>query len=188
MAVDMGVSWINLALPGISNSLIVRWVDQLLTTRKNNRNTTCVITLTESGRHEDMQSMDRSLVTQQRVLEKLTVDIYGQITILMLKYPEVKFLVAHNFTDRASELPCERTWLEVMLDQPVQNGTHIVISEHIEQMNYDARFPDVLDIMDRAAARMDLLDSCQYCFKEDSRHPNEQGHRLWADYLLGQLK
>jgi hypothetical protein len=74
-----------------------------------------------------------------------------------------------------------------MLDKQIQNGTHVVISEHIEQMNYEARFPDVLDIMNRAGSRIDLLDSCDYCFKEDSRHPNEMGHAMWADYLTTQI-
>jgi hypothetical protein len=74
-----------------------------------------------------------------------------------------------------------------MLGKNIQNETHIVISEHIDQMNYNGRFPDVLDIMDRASARMDLLDSCEFSFKEDSRHPTEAGHKLWANYLLTQL-
>jgi len=193
MSTKLNANWINLAMPGGSNALIVNWVNNLLETisaqsyYKKNDKITCVITLTESGRHEDMRLIDRSLVTQQRVLEKITSEIYSRITILMLKYPDVKFIIGHNFTDSASDLPCKRSWLEVMLDQQIQNGTHIVVSEHIEQMNYDARFPDVLDIITRAEARMDLLDLCQYCYKEDSRHPNEQGHKLWAEYLLSQL-
>jgi hypothetical protein len=194
MAQELKSNWINLAMPGGSNSLIVSWVEMLLDTMSSQKYyrdidgpIRCVITLTESGRHEDMRLIDRSLGTQQQVLEKITAEIYGRITVLMLKHPEVKFIIGHNFTDSVSTMPCKQSWLEVMLGKQIQNGTHIVISEHIEQMNYDARFPDVLDIMSRAEARMDLLDSCAYCYKEDSRHPNEQGHRMWADYLLGQI-
>jgi hypothetical protein len=187
MSRELGSSWINLALPGASNSLVIGWIDTLLSHRWLHEDTICVLTLTESGRHEDLQLIDRSLGTQQRALEKIVTHSYGQVDWLRLKHPKVKFVVAHNFTDRVGTTALEKTWLEVMLDRQIQNGTHIVISEHIEQMNYDARFPDVLDIMDRAAARMDLLDSCEYCFKEDSRHPNEQGHELWANYLLTQI-
>jgi hypothetical protein len=184
MSRALGCSWTNLALPGASNSLIISWLDILLSNDWVYEDTTCVVTLTESGRHEDLQLIERSLGTQQRVLEKIVTHSYGEIDWLRLKHPKVNFIVAHNFTDSVGVTALKDSWLEVMLNQPVQNGTHIVISEHIEQMNYDARFPDVLDIMDRAAARMDLLDSCEFCYKEDSRHPNEQGHWLWADYLL----
>jgi hypothetical protein len=107
--------------------------------------------------------------------------------MLRLKHPTIKFVIGHNFTDGFSDQVCEKNWLEVMLDKKIQNDTHIVVSEHIEQMNYDARFPDVLDIMDKAKERIDLLDSCQHCFKEDSRHPNVNGHYLWAQYLLKQI-
>jgi hypothetical protein len=180
-------NWINLALPGISNSLMLKWAESSIVSSQSYKSVVCVITLTESGRHEDLRLIDRSLVTQQRVLENILQQTYNEITVLRLRYPRVKFVVAHNFTDGIDTTVCNRNWLEVMLDQQIQNGTHVVISEHIEQMNYEARFPDVLDIMGRASARMNLLDSCTYCFKEDSRHPTEQGHALWADYLATQI-
>jgi hypothetical protein len=187
MSNQLGTSWINLALPGGSNTLMLTWLEQLLEKNLTYKNIICAITLTESGRHEDLQLIDRSLITQQRVLEKIVSTAYGQIQTLALRYPNVKFVVGHNFTDSCGTMPVERSWLEVMLGTTIQNGTHIVISEHIDQMNYEGRFPDVIEIMDRASARMDLLDSCEYSFKEDSRHPNEQGHKLWANYLLTQI-
>ena len=179
--------WINLALPGISNSLMLKWAESGIVSNQSYKSIVCVITLTESGRHEDLRLIDRKLSTQQKVLENILQQTYNEITALRLRYPRVKFVVAHNFTDSIDTTVCDRTWLEVMLDRQVQNSTHIVIGEHIEQMNYEARFPDVLDIMGRANARIDLLDNCQYCFKEDSRHPNEMGHELWANYLVTQI-
>jgi hypothetical protein len=181
-------SWANVALPGISNSLMLDWADYICeSTQSNSPRIVCVITLTESGRHEDLRLIDRSLITQQRVLENILSQTYQRITLLRLKYPHIQFIVGHNFTDSLDDFVCDRTWLEVMLEKPIQNGTHVVISEHIDQMNYDAKFPDVLDIMDKASARMDLLDQCPYCFSEDSRHPNEVGHILWANYLLSKI-
>lgn len=187
MAERMWADWMNLALPGGSNTLMLNWLEKLLAKNLKYNEIVCVITLTESGRHEDLQLIDRSLVTQQRVLEKIVTIAYGQIQTLALRYPNIKFVVAHNFTDSCSNIPVKKSWLEVMLDTTIQDGTHIVISEHIDQMNYEGRFPDVLDIMDRAGKRMDLLESCKFSFKEDSRHPTEAGHKLWAEYLLTQL-
>ena len=107
---------------------------------------------------------------------------------LRLRFPNVVFKVAHNFTDG---LPghdvIERSWLEVLTNKLIQNNTFIVVSDHIKQLNYDHVYPDAVDVIDRALARIDVMDSCVYCCKEDSRHPVEAGHELWANYLKTQL-
>lgn len=181
--------WINLALPGGSNEWMLDNLDRLLKQFLEYRKIVVVVTLTESGRHEELRSMDRGLITQQMVLLHLLARTYNKINQLKDEYPSVKFLVAHNFTDGAEGLLdlCDRSWLEVMIDKSIQKNTHIVVSDHINQMNYEQIFPDALDIIERAQSRIDLLDSCEYCYKEDSRHPNEQGHRLWAEYLITQI-
>lgn len=190
MSKELNSSWVNLALPGGSNALMLSWLDTFL----NNiilpyKEIVCVITLTESGRHEELQMIDRTLITQQEVLEDILANTYYDIKVLEKKHEKIKFVVGHNFTDGNNSTIdlCNMTWLEAMLDKEIQNNTYIVVSDHIEQMNYERRFPDVFDIIDRAEARIDLLDSCVHCYKEDSRHPNETGHAIWADYLLDRL-
>lgn len=188
MSDELKSQWFNLALPGCSNAYILQELDIVLANITANL-TVCCITLTESGRHEELAMIDKTLPTQQLVLLDLLAKTYLQIEELQRKYPRVKFIVGHNFTDRATGIidVCEKSWLEVMLGQTIQMNTHIVVSEHIQQMNYERRYPDVLTIIDRAQSRIDLLDNCKYCFKEDSRHPNEEGHRMWAEYLLSQI-
>jgi len=98
------------------------------------------------------------------------------------------FVVSHNFTDSApNKLTCKHNWLEIMLDQTIQNNTHLVVSDYIGYMNSPRRYPDVLDIIDRAEKRITLMDNCTHCNKEDTRHPTEQGHELWSQYLMAQL-
>ena len=74
-----------------------------------------------------------------------------------------------------------------MLDQLIQNETHIVVSEHIKQLNYNYTYPDTLNVIDRAMERVKLLDLCIHCCKEDTRHPTETGHKIWANYLITQI-
>jgi hypothetical protein len=187
MSESLQFDWANIALPGGSNTCVVSWLSMFLDTmHKQYDEIICTVTLTESGRHEDMQYIDRTL-TQQQNLEKIVAIAYGQVQTIALKHPKVKFIIAHNFTDPVGVTACDKTWLEVMLGKQVRNNTHIVVSEHIKQMNYDIRFSDVLDVMDKAEARMDVLDSCDHCYKEDSRHPNEKGHAMWAEYLLTKI-
>lgn len=180
-------NWINLALPGGSNEWMLNNLELLLPTIKEKK-VICIITLTESGRHGELRLIDRALPTQQAVLEKILAHTYSRITDLQTRYPGVVFVTAHNFTDALDTVlePTPRSWLEVMFaSKRIQNGTHVVVSDYIEQMNYEKRFPDVLDIITKAQHRINIMDHCIFCNKEDTRHPTEQGHTIWAEYLKG---
>jgi hypothetical protein len=186
---DLGADWINLALPGISNQRMFTWLEQLLSRRLHYANTTCIITLTESGRHEELNWLKQDLGSLQTNLERMLDNSYKWIGEIQKRYPSIKFVVTHSFTDsRPSKLNvCQQTWLEVLTNSAIQNNTHVVVSEHIKQLNYNHTYTDTPDVIDRALERINLLDSCTYCYKHDSRHPNEQGHKLWAQYLLTQI-
>jgi hypothetical protein len=189
IAEELKADWINLALPGISNHMMCNWLAQLLSRHVHGKNTVCVITLTESGRHEEINWLKTDLNTLHDNLIAMVDRTYNDIEQLAKKYPSIKFVVAHNFTDgRPTKLNmCDRNWLEVMTNSHIQNNTHIVVSEHIEQLNYHYTYPDTLSVIDQALARVEILDSCKYTYKQDSRHPTEYGHELWANYLLSQI-
>jgi len=183
---QLGSDWINLALPGGSNTLMLDWLSALLPTVEH-KIVICTITLTESGRHEDIYNLAKH-PTQQAALTTIVNSTYNKIRNIKSRYPTIKFVVAHNFTDPVpNELTCERSWLEVMLEKKISNSTHLAVSEYIEQMNSKHRYPDVLEVIDRAEKRITLMDNCAHCNKEDSRHPTEQGHVLWSKYIMAQL-
>ena len=179
--------WINLALPGGSNRLMLSWLTELLKQDFKYDSITCIITLTESGRHEEQGWVDSTLPTLQLVLEKIVTTTYSVIDTFKFNYPAIKFIVAHNFTDRVTTTALELNWVEVMVGQKIQNNTFVVISDYIKYLNNNRTFPDKVEVIDRALTRLDILDQCSYCNKEDSRHPTEQGHTMWAEYLISQL-
>ena len=182
---QLGTDWMNLALPGGSNYCMLNWLGQLLD-RKHNQSIVCVITLTEAGRHEEQRWASGNSL--QTALKNIVFKEYSMIKELRLRFPKVTFRVAHNFTDSiGGHGVIERSWLEILTNQQLQDDTYIVISDHIKQLNYDRTYPDTIEVIDRALNRIDVLDACDYCCKEDSRHPLEQGHRLWADYLVTQV-
>jgi hypothetical protein len=189
IAEELKADWINLSLPGISNQMMCGWLEHLLSRHVHGSNTVCIITLTESGRHDEITWLNAELKTLQHNLQTMLDRTYVNIEQMQKKYPSIKFIVAHNFSDsRPTQLNmCDRNWLEVMTNSSIQNNTHIVVSEHIQQLNYSYTYPDTPDIIDQALQRVDILDACKYTYKEDSRHPTEYGHRLWADYLMSQL-
>lgn len=182
-------NWINLALPGASNEMVLDWLSKLLASNQiKERHVTCIITLTEAGRHLENLLPAADETSQQQALVTILEHTYNKTQHLKEKYPNINFLAAHNFTDGLDGYGLlDKTWLEVLLDYQIQNGTFIVVSEHIDQMNYSKTYRDKLEIVEKALARIELLDRCEYCNKEDSRHPTEQGHILWADYLIGRI-
>jgi hypothetical protein len=186
MSEQLAYDWMNLALPGGSNYCMLNWLVQLLDRRYHYQTITCVITLTEAGRHEEIRWAKGDLL--QPALKQIVLKEYRMIDELRLRFPRVVFQVAHNFTD---SLPgygvIERTWLEILTGQQLQDNTYIVVSDHIRQLNYERTYPDTVDVIDRALKRIDILDACDYCCQEDSRHPLEQGHQRWANYLLTQI-
>lgn len=186
LTAQLDTDWMNLALPGGSNYCMIEWLAQLLDRKYNYQKITCVITLTEAGRHEEIVWAQGQLL--QPALESMVAKTYAMIKQLRLRFPRVIFKVAHNFTDSLPGFDvAERTWIEVLTNQALQDNTFIVVSDHIQQLNYDRTYPDTPDVIDRALKRIDILDTCDYCCKQDSRHPTEQGHQLWADYLVTQL-
>ncbi len=187
LADRIDADWINFALPGASNQLIINWLTELLLTITDYNSIICVITLTESGRHEELSLIDKlKYPTLKETLDGILCNTYQQISLLQEKYKNIKFLIAHNFTDGITSSDVQltdKTWLEVLLNKPINNSTRIVVSEHIGQMNYVKKFIDRLDVIELAEKRIDLLDNCMYCNSGDTRHPTEQGHKLWSDYL-----
>lgn len=183
---QLDYDWMNLALPGASNFCMLNWLGQLLDRKYNYQSITCVVTLTEAGRHEEINWARGDLL--QPALEHIVAKTYSMIKELRLRFPRVTFKVAHNFSDGIpGHGVVERSWLEVLTDQPLQDNTFIVVSDHIKQLNYNRTYPDTVEVIDRALRRIDILDACDHCCREDSRHPLEQGHKLWADYLRTQL-
>lgn len=183
---QLDYDWMNLALPGGSNYCMLNWLGQLLTRKFNYAQITCIITLTEAGRHEEISWATGKLL--QPALKNIVSKTYAMIKELRLRFPRVEFKIAHNFTDSVPGYNViEKTWLEVLTNQQLQDDTFIVVSDHIKQLNYDHTYPDTIDVIDQALKRIDILDACEYCCKEDSRHPLEQGHKLWADYLVTHL-
>jgi hypothetical protein len=183
---QLNTDWMNIALPGGSNYCVLNWLGQLLNRKFNYASIVCIITLSESGRHEEIAWANGKLL--QTSLNNIVIKTYSMVQELRLRFPKVQFKVAHSFTDSVpGHNVLEKTWLEILTGRQLQDNTFIVMSDHIKQLNYDRVFVDTPEVIDQALKRINILDSCDYCSKQDSRHPIEQGHQAWANYLVTQL-
>ena len=117
-----------------------------------------------------------------------------RINRLMLTNPDVKILAGYNFIDPViSDQFLPDTWLD-LLHHDDSGKCHIVLSEHIDILsNWLLELTDIppsavrtwaLELINRSLARINRLDGSPYNNTEDSRHPTERGHEIWAEYLL----
>lgn len=201
IAKKLNADWINIAIPGESNSWMITQAKKILCSDiiKQYTQVYITLTLTEFGRKEDYNiiSDNQEVITLGNIFEVYNRHIEQQIDQLISDNPEVKIVVGYNFVDPAiSNKFLPDTWLD-LLYQDATGKCHIVLSEHIDILsNWLAQLTNIpstdiklwaLDLIEQSLLRINRLDSSPYNTSEDSRHPTEAGHEIWAEYLLKHL-
>lgn len=201
IARQLNADWINIAIPGESNSWMIDRAEKLLRSDiiLEYKKVYLTLTLTEFGRKNDYFIFrDKAdVIALDNIFGVYNQEIEQRINRLILANPNVKFLVGYNFVDPAitnNFLP--DTWLD-LLYWDATGRCHIVLSEHIEILGNwleeltKINRTDILDfklqLIERSLTRVNRLDNSPHNNSEDSRHPTERGHEIWAEYLLRHL-
>ena len=198
LADNLGYDWVNLAEPGISNSVILDYVEQFKTSELYQKYeiVQVAVVLTETGR--ELQALDWKNHTKE--LQTSEQKIFNQIKKLVDQ--KISFLVARNFTYNYAETHVPNNiqfvkdnWQTVLLRtqgiDPVEisgpaSGVALWIYENhnpsvIKNKDYK-QF--VVDTVESAQPLWDALDFSIYNYQHATRHPTEQGHEIWACYLF----
>lgn len=198
IANKLNADWINVAIPGESNTWMVEKLSELLDSgiTKHYSQTYITVTLTELGRKDDYFALvkHKDTITTDTVFATISQEIHDKINLLKDNYPEVKIVVGYNFVDPVPNnkvLP--DTWLD-LLYKDNSMSCHIVLSEHITILcNWLRELTTIhkfeirnweLGLIERSLARVNRLDNSKYNNTEDSRHPTEDGHAIWAEHLF----
>lgn len=202
IAQKINADWINIAIPGESNTWIIDKAEKILRSDivKQYTQIYLTLTLTEFGRKDDYFIIrnNSGSITTSNIFEVYNQEIERYVDQLISDNPEVNIVVGYNFVDPAiSNKFLPDTWLD-LLYQDATGKCHIVLSEHIDILgNWLSELTkisptDILDfklqLIDQSLIRINRLDNSPYNNSEDSRHPTELGHRIWAEYLLSNLK
>ena len=197
LADSISADWINLSKAGISNSVIVDYLDYFKNTYKykNYKQIFVVIVLTETGR--ELQQLDWK--AHKKVLQTSEQKIYNAIENHVEK--KMSFTVARNFTVnyKRTRVPrninfVEKNWQTVLFEH--ENITPVNVTGPASGVaigTYENYNPGVvnnsdykqflIDTVDSAQPLWDAIDKCDLNYKRLTKHPTEQGHRIWADYL-----
>ena len=201
--------WINIAVPSVSNYWIVNQLRTLNRVRSQvpYKHLYVIITLTEFYRElPEILAIDQyrklvSQVTSVAELNQVLVDIV-QDTILDNIPADTTLIIGRNYVNdhwpKLEKYSLSKSWLEVLTNQVFDHDCYVMgmlgtnkLIEAKDMFNLtDTRFQtDMLDVFAHANRRINLLESCEFSLPyKHYRHPDPQGHTLWADYIYGEMQ
>jgi hypothetical protein len=206
MAQQLNCDFINIARPGASNIAIHDMLANVLAKLdKEYDHIDVCITLTELGREliGDPIWINDTLdyTSLNNFLSSYEATMLSKFQILFDQYPKINFLIARNFTSTFNEnlnivKHAEKTWVEVLSENQDIN----MYPNSIRLMTGLAMGPlekflinkqlkklfkrELVELLYQGSEGIDWLEESKFNYKIYSKHPNEEGHRLWADYLL----
>ena len=205
-----GVDFVNFGMPGYANLAIVNQLFKNIVPAYQHQyqKITVVITLTEICREIMLDPIWVNQAQSFRDVNNFLLDyekaMFATITDYKNQFPNIEVKVGRNFTytfpENVPEFEFEQTWIDV-------------IAEHTGQHNYPKNLrvlsgvatdplveyfeknkiptpqwkPEFVTMLSDGIDAVNWLDNSPCNYKKFTRHPNEQGHRLWADYLYQQL-
>lgn len=165
-----------------------------------------VWTLTENGREayrdpiwspDSANSLDNFLSEYERRM------FHSIQTNFIDAHPKIKFLIARNFTytfaenkDILGDVLVENTWVDCLAEQQdilpypenlrfLSTQAIVPLQKQLKKINLYKKFKfEFLENFADAELAMDWLDASELNYKKATKHPTEQGHRIWSDYLF----
>lgn len=205
--------WINVGVSAGSNSLIIsKFFDVILSQLEMQYEEILVIlTLTELGRELNYPNnlFNEDIVTPWTLNSFLEKYEYGMFKYIQdrLSNSNVKFLIGRNFTytyennlKEFSNVLIDKIWIDTIaeytghydyplktkfISQLAQGPLLKFLKEH--NVLNDSKL-ELSDMMIDSLDAVDWLFNSPLNYNYGTGHPNAQGHKLWADYLIKQIK
>jgi len=210
----LGTDFVNLGIPGHSNIEIIdnTFLKLIPSYRPHYRKITLVFTLTELCRELLGDSVWTNKITSYASVNDFLMQyeklMFDTIMFYQEQYPDIEIRVGRNFTYTFPENMLilghrhfDKTWIDVIADHTKQSnyppnirvlsqmGTGPLIQFFEKQTGqfqlYKSKFVDILtDSLDATT----WLNESPCFYKKATKHPTEEGHKLWADYIYNSCK
>lgn len=211
----LDADWVNLARPGCSNYWMLEKLEDIQPyiqqAREQYKQIYVVVTLTEDLREAQYsrrinvdhpyQQMWMASASIKDFLVQVESYLFLNLETYFKRLPFVSTHIGRAFTDvwpeNSSPLLLAKTWCDVIQDQfgfgNYQRPVPFLAQMSIDPLkdkyikNNTERKIEFLDIMERVGTRWQFLGASPYNLKGSTCHPNEAGHRLWAEYIFSQI-
>jgi len=184
--------WINLGYPGTGNRWIIDCALRfdLIQPMTNYKNIILSVGLTDIGRDTYPRYDTRLGISFQQFAEKTEQEFLTKLKTLE-NNPNITLLVSRNFTSTfeknksviKNHLP--NKWIDISKNNwdPVYNLAEC----------FTLNYPDTLSTIEKewaiavgiptSQSVIDFLIKCPLHYNTGSKHPTEEGHKFWAEYL-----
>jgi hypothetical protein len=211
----LAVDHLNLSVCGAGNHYIGQLFDDFIAyieKHNNYQHKTCIVVLTEAARDfngwfdrkVDYASWIKKHVNTASDYYKFLefIDDFTVNKILKANtVPNLEILVAYNFVSPAHNsklgpLLLDKTWLEVIVGAEMTDYCRVISPYIFKKLEAILELENSADpaifrqwqieLLEQANKRLGIMENNQWFHVQ--RHPGDQGHKLWADYILEQLK
>jgi len=201
--------WINAGLPGCNNEFIVdtfKEIVKLINNQQLNYNEVkFVLCLTENSRVFQSHSIQHKFKNNGDNLKLFLTTVEANLFTKIKKLKETISIkntvcVSRNFTDTFDEnknilndLLINKTWSQLLAEHQGLEYSfpcHVVEVKHLPdstRLTTEDKNWLFNDVFPQSEKRLSLLEKNPLHFKRASKHPNEFGHQLWADYIINNL-
>lgn len=169
----------------------------------------CLMEMEQKGNYFRHQLLLYQHIKQAQNLEELLQNYESYIFKCLVKYMTkeqqrlpIRYLVSRNFTSTFDQnialLPhncyVNNRWVDVIAQRgcldPYPAAVGVVsqigmkpLLDFVADMTLLDAKAKLIELFDKANAAIDWLERSPYNNKRGTRHPNEIGHKWWADYL-----
>ena len=206
--------FVNLGLPGHGNLSIIDWVFLKLIPeyKKQYEDIIIIFTLTEICREVyydqawTQQCHDYSSLNE--FLQMYETAMFNTLAYYQDMYPNCTIKIGRNFTytfeknlNQNKIFQFDKTWIDVLAENQTQQSTY---PKNLRLLSQAATEPlikylkevkkfqlfkqEYVNLMIDGLDAITWMDASPLNNKIATRHPNELGHRLWANYLYEQCK
>lgn len=195
IANKLTADFVNISIPGASNVFVYDKLKLLLEYVQHYKKIYVFVTLTEVGReliNDPIWLSDKVFSNIDELLndfERNTLNAYRQ---LFDQYPNIRYLLGRNFTFTYNNNinivdHLDKTWVEILDKENMYPKSIRVLSslavDALKQVLGNSTV-ELVNLIESNTPALEWMEQSSYIVHG---HPNEQAHKLWADYLLSKL-
>ena len=211
LAKKLNTDFINIAKPGCSNIDMHDWALWILPRVQEYEKIYLVITLTENGRETTYDPIWTELCSMPKTLQEFQQEyeyyMFWAFQKALSEYPNLEVKIGRNFTYsydvNKKILPnhLDKNWVDILsehqglVDYPYPTNLRLLsdmamapLIRHFKKLGiYNSIKPNFFETFMQMEEALEWFDHSELNFKMATRHPTEQGHAVWAEYLHQQI-
>jgi len=206
----LDTDWVNIGICGGCNLFILKEAQEFIKgiQKKKYKKITVIITLTELGRellndyrYDNSVTELRNTISDCKNLDELLVK-YEAYIFNYIKNNFESFIIGRNFTHSYNENKSilgdnllSKTWTEIIAEQgklePYPENIRMLSHMGVDPVLQFAKLlpkEQLINLIDKQELGFNWLATSPYNSSTGTKHPNEQAHYWWADYLYNYIK